>query len=648
MSFGNDSKPQRQVTTTQSNQSFPEELKPYISDILSRGQARFNEKDAAGYQPYTGARLAEFTDEMNQARTGLTGLATSGLSSDANLSSAKTYYDPALKFATRAGKEWNADTSQEYMSPYMQSVVDLEKREAERVGDVQAQQIGSAAVKSGGFGGSRQAIREAEQARNENQLQADIQTKGSQSAYESGLRAFQDQRNRDMQLGTTLQGMGTAAYNQAVTEQGQLAKVGEQEQAMNQRGLDLEYQKFLDESTAPDRALQDYSGLVRGYYMAPDTGTTSTVQKPAASLGTQLVGAATAGAGILGAFKGSKAGGLVGLADGGTVGLQTNNQVKNGNLLTLQEQLKRDADEKIDYINGVTLKQQQQQQQANTVKPATTKPVDISKAEVEKVKKKIVDDAAVTGTDPTPALTALNKALFDNKAKRIALAEQNQKDIKRDKWLELAKFGTNVMNAGSQGKGLLTAVGESGAASIEGLQDINKGERDFAAKQAAAEMGDLGISAKLESAKFEADRDYKLKLAELNADIAAAGGFDMKHLPTESDLSSIIADVGGNYLSNHPELNEKASAIGLAVMEDLHAGNLPYARATGIKTAVSKEIRRRMIEAGYAAGTAGAGGNNPTSKGKSNNAPPVSANPNATATLKSFIPKPKPNPKPNP
>ena len=642
MSFGNDSKPQRQVTTTQSNKSFPEELKPYISDILSRGQARFNEKDAAGYQPYTGARLAEFTDEMNQARTGLTGLATSGLSSDANLSSAKTYYEPALMYANRAGQEWNADTSQEYMSPYMQSVVDLEKREAERVGDVQAQQIGSAAVKSGGFGGSRQAIREAEQARNENQLQADIQTKGSQSAYESGLRAFQDQRNRDMQLGTTLQGMGTAAYNQAVTEQGQLAKVGEQEQAMNQRGLDLEYQKFLDESTAPDRALQDYSGLVHGYYMAPDTGTTSTVQKPAASLGTQLVGAATAGAGILGAFKGSKAGGLVGLADGGTVGLQTSTQVAKGPPLnqadmTMKQLLEQQALEKQSGVPITT-------QQTNTVTPT---PPPIPKAAVEEAQKKIVADAAAIGTDPRPALAALNKALFDNKAKRLALAEQNEKDIKRDKWLELAKFGTNVMNAGSQGKGLLAAVGESGAASIEGLQDINKGERDFAAKQAAAEMGDLGISAKLESAKFEADRDYKLKLAELSADIAAAGGFDMKHLPTESDLSSIIADVGGNYLSNHPELNEKASAIGLAVMEDLHAGNLPYARATGIKTAVSKEIRRRMIEAGYAAGTAGAGGNNPVAKGKSNKTNAGAQGqtpPNAGANLKSLMAKPKPNP----
>ena len=577
MSFGS-SEPKRTVQTTQQAQTFPAELKPYISDILSRGQTRMQDREAEGFQPYVGPRLAEFTPEMLQARQGLTGLVNQGLSSDAGLSSALPYFSKAQTLADRASQEFDADTASQYMSPYMQSVVDLEKREAERVGDVQAQQIGDAAVKSGGFGGSRQAIREAEQARNENQLQADIQTRGTQAAYESGLAAFQGQKARDAGLASQMQSMGSQAYNQAVTEQGQLAKIGEQGQAQGQRSLDLEYQKFLDEKSAPERALQDYSGLVRGYYMAPDTGSTSVTQKPAASLGTQLMGAAATGAGLFNAFKKSE-GGLVGLANGGTVGLQTGGQTSG--------------------IGPIDRGDSQYGTGAETVEAA---------------KEKIVKEAEATGTDPRPALAALNKALADNTAKRQQLAVQNEKDIKRDKWLELAKFGTNVMKAGDEGKGLLSAVGDSGTSSIEGLQAINKGERDFAARQASAELSDLGMQAKLESAKFEADRDYKLKLAELNADIAAAGGFDMKHLPTESDLSSIIADIGGTYLSKHPELNEKASAVGLAVMEDLHAGNLPYARATGIKTAVSKEIRRRMIEAGYAAGTAGAGGVTPTTK----------------------------------
>ena len=624
MSFGGSSEPQRTVQTTQQAQTFPEELKPYISDILSRGQTRMQDREAEGFQPYVGPRLAEFTPEMLQARQGLTGLVNQGLSSDAGLSSALPYFSKAQTLADRASQEFDADTANQYMSPYMQSVVDIEKREAERVGDVQAQQIGDAAVKSGGFGGSRQAIREAEQARNENQLQADIQTRGTQAAYESGLAAFQGQKARDAGLASQLQSMGSQAYNQAVTEQGQLAKIGEQGQAQGQRSLDLEYQKFLDEKTAPDRALQDYSGLVRGYYMAPDTGTTQITQKPAASLGTQLMGAAATGAGLFNAFTPNKTGGLVGLANGGTVGLQTNAQVGQGSPLnqanmTRQQLIAQNLAEKKDEV-------------VSTPSPAV----------VEQAKVKIVKEAEATGTDPRPALAALNKALADNTAKRQQLAMQNEKDIKRDKWLELAKFGTNVMKAGDSGEGILSAVGSAGADSIEGLQDINKGERDFAARQASAELSDLGMQAKLESAQFEADRDYKLKLAELQADIAAAGGFDEANVPKEGELDSMVVNIGGAYLQKNPKLRDQASAIVLSVMEDLNSGNLAYARATGIRTAIKKEIRRRMVEAGIDANSSGVGSRNPQNKGKKTS----QANPafvgNKLKSLQAAKSKPKP------
>ena len=605
MSFGGSSEPKRTVQTTQQAQTFPEELKPYISDILSRGQTRMEDREAEGFQPYVGPRLAEFTPEMLQARQGLTGLVNQGLSSDTGLSSALPYFSKAQTLADRASQEFDADTANQYMSPYMQSVVDIEKREAERVGDVQAQQIGDAAVKSGGFGGSRQAIREAEQARNENQLQADIQTRGTQAAYESGLAAFQGQKARDAGLASQLQSMGSQAYNQAVTEQGQLAKIGEQGQAQGQRSLDLEYQKFLDEKSAPDRALQDYSGLVRGYYMAPDTGSTSVTQKPAASLGTQLMGAAATGAGLFNAFK--KEGGLVGLANGGTVGLQTGGQTSDIGPIARGDSQYGTGDENI-----------------------------------KAAKVKIVKEAEATGTDPRPALAALNKALADNTAKRQQLAMQNEKDIKRDKWLELAKFGTNVMKAGDSGEGILSAAGSAGAESIEGLQAINKGERDFAARQASAELSDLGMQAKLESAQFEADRDYKLKLAELQADIAAAGGFDEANVPKEGELDSMVVNIGGAYLQKNPKLRDKASAIVLSVMEDLNSGNLAYARATGIRTAIKKEIRRRMVEAGIDANSSGVGSNAPQNKGKKTS----QANPafvgNKLKSLQAAKSKPKP------
>jgi hypothetical protein len=49
---------QSQVSNTS---EFPEELKPYISDILERGKTRVEARDKAGYQVYPSARQASFT-----------------------------------------------------------------------------------------------------------------------------------------------------------------------------------------------------------------------------------------------------------------------------------------------------------------------------------------------------------------------------------------------------------------------------------------------------------------------------------------------------------------------------------------------------------------------------------------------------------
>ena len=535
MSFG-DSEPQRTVQTTQQAQTFPEELKPYISDILTRGQTRMQDREAEGYQPYTGPRLAEFTPEMVQAREGLTGLVNQGLSSDAGLSSALPYFGKAQTLADRAGQEWNTETANQYMSPYMQSVVDLEKREAERVGDVQAQQIGDAAVKSGGFGGSRQAIREAEQARNENQLQADIQTKGSQAAYESGLAGFQSQKARDALLASQMQSMGSQAYNQAVTEQGQLSKVGEQGQGQDQRSLDLEYQKFLDEKTAPDRALQDYSGLVRGYYMAPDTGSTQVTQKPAAALGTQLMGAAATGAGIYGNLFGGKAEGgslndwgISSLRAGGTIKLDNGGGL-NDPYADYNDPGQDDTAEEGDF----------------TTLTAEDKAGAVKAGEI----------AASKGYDKKTAQKEYIAAVKANKASRITDAAQNAKDVKRAKWLELAKFGTNLMKSGAEGKGILSAVGDAGASSLEGLQAIDKGEKAFGTAQKAAELNDLKTMAGIERQTNESDRQYELALmdslskqATAAAKLKAAGMID--DWPTQAAyMASMQAYLGAEAGSN--------------------------------------------------------------------------------------------------
>ena len=115
-----------------------------------------------------------------------------------------------------------------YMSPYMQNVVDIQKREADRAYRQQGNELNAQAVKSGAFGGSRQAIQQAEAARNQNMLLNDIQAKGQQEAYTSGMGQFNAAQGQQMQAGqanlTTAQ--QTTLANQAAQIQAMMANQG--------------------------------------------------------------------------------------------------------------------------------------------------------------------------------------------------------------------------------------------------------------------------------------------------------------------------------------------------------------------------------------------------------------------------------------
>jgi hypothetical protein len=114
------------------------------------------------------------------------------------------------------GRFTDPNVAQSYMSPYMQNVVEIQKREAQRQADIAATQRGAAAVRAGAFGGSRQAIESAEAQRNLATQMGDIQAKGSQAAFEQAAQQFQtdEQRNLAMQQENVRARLQAALANQ--------------------------------------------------------------------------------------------------------------------------------------------------------------------------------------------------------------------------------------------------------------------------------------------------------------------------------------------------------------------------------------------------------------------------------------------------
>ena len=144
----------------------------------------------------------------------------------------------ALAGQNYAAQMTNPNAISQYMSPYTQNVVDVQNREAQRQADIATQGRKAAAARAGAFGGSRQAIENAEAQRNLATLQNQNQAMGQQQAYQQAMQNMQYGSNLGLQglsgaqqgLGTALQGgqLGLSGIGQALAgQQGALSGVGQ-------------------------------------------------------------------------------------------------------------------------------------------------------------------------------------------------------------------------------------------------------------------------------------------------------------------------------------------------------------------------------------------------------------------------------------
>jgi hypothetical protein len=259
------------------------------------------------YKEYEGQRIANFDPLQEKFFTGVENLKTSGAlgqgidaAGQVTSRALDTSYNPYQtgQFGAQAGQ---------YMDPYMQNVVDIQQREAQRQADIAGTQRGAEAVKSGAFGGSRQAIVDAEAARNLATQKGDIQARGLQDAYTRAQQQFNTEQalgeaSRQYGAGLGLEGLKTALsgasqlgglgsteFSQQKDILGVQQAAGGQKQAQDQMKLSQDYEDFLTKQKYPYQQLEFMSNIVRG----TPYGTTSSMYTPGPSLGSQLLGAGT-------------------------------------------------------------------------------------------------------------------------------------------------------------------------------------------------------------------------------------------------------------------------------------------------------------------------------------------------------------------
>lgn len=301
-------------TVTQTN--LPEYAEPYVTRLFSRAETESQRR----YQPYGGERIAGLDpatsagwgtiESMGPEITGMdtamgaTGQAMTGAQGIASMA------NPFSAYQFGPAGSYLGGTVQQYMSPYMQNVVDVQKARAQLDFDRAQSGRDAAAVQAGAFGGGRDAVVNALAQEDLARRMDEIQATGLQDAFTQGAGLFDSDRAARMateaaqagELGRTQAGaldwgrMGLAGYQLSSDLAGQMAQlgglereaalqyadalgqVGEDRRSFDQQFLDQDYQDFLAQQAYPYEQLSRYSAILRGMPMPTTTTTTQFTQ----------------------------------------------------------------------------------------------------------------------------------------------------------------------------------------------------------------------------------------------------------------------------------------------------------------------------------------------------------------------------------
>jgi len=316
------------TSSTLSTSQVPQYLSDYLYNLMSGAYSAAQQP----YQTYGGPRIAGFTDPQTQAFQATqnaasayqpqlqaaqqTAAAGAGLST---LGAAQPYFTAASQ--TTPGVISN------YMNPYQQNVIDQMGTQAQRqLTEKILPAIGDQFTRAGQFGSSRQqeiaqrGVRDIASGLEQNigtQLAAGYTTAGQQAQTDLARQASLGQaagtlagtqETADINLANTQANLAQKAQALGLTGAAALETTGAEQQAMNQKNLDLAYQDFQTQTQYPEQQLGFLSNIVRGLPSGGGTtsGTTSSMgQTYSASPLASLASAGLSAAALSNLMKGA-------------------------------------------------------------------------------------------------------------------------------------------------------------------------------------------------------------------------------------------------------------------------------------------------------------------------------------------------------
>lgn len=251
----------RQEASTQTQiTELPEYARPYVDNLLKRTEA----ESLGQFQPYQGQRIAQSDDfqDIVDSRNIVRNVAGRGLPE----------LDEAIggiRDISRRG-QFTGAVADQYMNPYMETVVDRQKDAAIRDFNRMGAARDAAAVNAGAFGGSRAAVADYLAQEGLQQQLGDIDAAGREAAFRDARAGFDADRSVGMTGLGQLATMGGSRRAADIQGAQLLEGIGKQQLGEQQAGLDMGYQDFLAQQNFNKDQLGFLSNILQGVPIAPD------------------------------------------------------------------------------------------------------------------------------------------------------------------------------------------------------------------------------------------------------------------------------------------------------------------------------------------------------------------------------------------
>jgi hypothetical protein len=205
-----------------------------------------------GFTPYSGQLTAGPSDLQSQYFQGVGSLTM------------PTQYGAATQGLTNVlGSTFDTAAAQKYMNPYLQASLNPQLEEARRQADITRMQNASRLTQAGAFGGSRQAIMDAETQRNLGTTLANITGTGYNTAYDKAMAQYNADLARQAGASSALGTLGGQEQQAGLANLAAQQQAGGTQRDIQQAGLAADYGQYMREFNYPQEQLANLANTMK-------------------------------------------------------------------------------------------------------------------------------------------------------------------------------------------------------------------------------------------------------------------------------------------------------------------------------------------------------------------------------------------------